>query len=108
MIKGRKYLTKRRVLDDLKIEVRYLSVTLLDFKESTENENKSRDKKYEDLVQYFNSSFEDLRAELFQTWFINNKTLIQNLEDSQEEIRRILTGIYLLESCDMEIKSVCV
>lgn len=33
------------VLDDIKIVVRYLSVTLWDFKESTENENESRDKK---------------------------------------------------------------
>lgn len=45
------------VLDDIKIEVRYLSVTLLDFKESVKTENESRDRKYEELERYFNNSF---------------------------------------------------
>eukprot|EP00105_Crassostrea_gigas_P038573 XP_019922721.1 PREDICTED: uncharacterized protein LOC105328060 isoform X3 [Crassostrea gigas] len=81
------------VLDDIKIEVRYLSVTLLDFKEHTEIENESRDKKYEELERYFNSSYEDLRVELFQNKndSTNRKMLIQNLEDSQTEMRRNFT-----------------
>ncbi|XP_052710470.1 uncharacterized protein LOC128184878 [Crassostrea angulata] len=83
------------ILDDIKIEVRYLSVTLLDFKESTETENESRDKKYEELERYFNNSFEELKAEIVQTELnlTNNKVLIQNLDDSQSEIRGTFTEI---------------
>ncbi|XP_065927528.1 paramyosin [Magallana gigas] len=81
------------VLDDIKIEVRYLSVTLLDFKEHTEIENESRDKKYEELERYFNSSYEDFRVELSQNKYdsSNHKMLIQYLEDSQTEMRRNFT-----------------
>ncbi|XP_065927340.1 uncharacterized protein MCAP_0864-like [Magallana gigas] len=83
------------VLDDIKIEVRYLSVTLLDFKESTETENESRDRKYEERERYFNNSVEELKAEIVQTElnFTNNKVLIQNLDDSQSEIRETFTEI---------------
>ncbi|XP_065927338.1 paramyosin-like [Magallana gigas] len=83
------------VLDDIKIEVRYLSVTLLDFKESTETENESRDKKYEELKRYFNNSVEELKAEIVQTELnlTNNKVLIQNIIDSQSEIRGTFTEI---------------
>ncbi|XP_052711296.1 uncharacterized protein LOC128185704 [Crassostrea angulata] len=83
------------VLDDIKIEVRYLSVTLLDFKKSTETENESRTRKYEELEWYFNNSFEELKAEIVQTKLnlTNNKVLIQNLDDSQLEIRGTFTEI---------------
>lgn len=81
-------------LYDIKIVLRYLSVTLLDFKESTENENDLRDKKYEELKRLFNTSFENLKANYSQNEFdsTNNKALIQNLADSQAEIRRTCTG----------------
>lgn len=81
-------------LYDIKIVLRYLSVTLLDFKESTENENDLRDKKYEELKRFFNTSFENLKANYSQNEFYstNNKALIQNLADSQAEIRRTCTG----------------
>lgn len=49
-------------LDYIKIEVRYLSVTLLDFKERTEIENESRDKKYSELERHSNTSIESLKA----------------------------------------------
>uniref|UniRef100_K1QZD0 Complement C1q-like protein 2 n=1 Tax=Magallana gigas TaxID=29159 RepID=K1QZD0_MAGGI len=83
------------VLDDIKIEVRYLSVTLLDFKESTETENESRDKKYEELERYFTNSFEELKAKIVQNKLnlTNNKVLIQNLDDSQSDIRETFTEI---------------
>lgn len=81
-------------LYDIKIVLRYLSVTLLDFKESTENEKDLRDKKYEELKRLFNTSFENLKANYSQNEFYstNNKALIQNLADSQAEIRRTCTG----------------
>lgn len=85
------------VLDDIKIEVRYLSVTLLDFKEHTENENESRDRKYEKLERYFNNTIEELKDENVRNELnlTNNKVLIQNLEDSQSEIRGTFKGIYI-------------
>lgn len=79
------------VLDDIKIEVRYLSVTLLDFKERTEIENESRDKKYSELERHSNTSIESLKVKNSLTKeFGNLKSFVQNLQDSQTEI----TGIY--------------
>lgn len=85
------------VLDDIKIEVRYLSVTLLDFKESVKTENESRDRKYEELERYFNNSFQELKRKILQNKlnFTQNKVLIQSLEDSQTEIRGTFTGNYM-------------
>lgn len=78
-------------LDDIKIEVRYLSVTLLDFKERTEIENESRDKKYYELERHSNTSIESLNVKNSLTKeFGNLKSFVQNLQDSQTEI----TGIY--------------
>lgn len=82
------------VLDDVKIEVRYLSVTLLDFKEKTEKENESRDKKYEELERRFNSSIEDLYIENSQIKqdVTGQTALIQDFEDSQSKTRREFSG----------------
>nr|XP_034335553.1 paramyosin-like isoform X2 [Crassostrea gigas] len=75
------------VLDDIKIEVRYLSVTLLDFKERTEIENESRDKKYSELERHSNTSIESLKVKNSLTKeFGNLKSFVQNLQDSQTEI----------------------
>ncbi|XP_034332836.1 myosin-11 isoform X3 [Magallana gigas] len=74
-------------LDDIKIEVRYLSVTLLDFKERTEIENDSRDKKYSELERHSNTSIESLKVINSLTMeFGNLKSFVQNLQDSQTEI----------------------
>lgn len=74
-------------LDDIKIEVRYLSVTLLDFKERTEIENESRDKKYSELERHSNTSIESLKVKNSLTKeFGNLKSFVQNLQDSQTEI----------------------
>ncbi|XP_052710728.1 uncharacterized protein LOC128185092 isoform X2 [Crassostrea angulata] len=75
------------VLDDIKMEVRYLSVTLLDFKERTEIENESRDKKYSELERHSNTSIESLKVKNSLTKeFGNLKSFVQNLQDSQTEI----------------------
>ncbi|XP_052709668.1 paramyosin-like [Crassostrea angulata] len=75
------------VLDDIKIEVRYLSVTLLDFKERTEIENESRDKKYSELERHSNTSIESLKVKNSLTKeFGKLKSFVQNLQDSQTEI----------------------
>lgn len=94
------------VLDDVKIEVRYLSVTLLDFKERTEAENESKDKKYEELERHFNSSIEDLYVENSQIKqdVTSQTAVIQDFEDSISKTRRAFSGnnthmyVYLLES----------
>lgn len=54
-------------------------------------------KKYKELERYFNNSFEELEAGNVQNELklTNNTVLIQNLEDSQSEIRRTFTGIYI-------------
>lgn len=96
------------VLDDIKIEVRYLSVTLLDFKESVKTENESRDRKYEELERYFNNSFQELKRKILQNKlnFTQNKVLIQSLEDSQTEIRGTFTGNYMCTLLQKKKKSV--
>lgn len=82
------------VLNDVKIEVRYLPVTLLDFKERTETENESRDKKYEELQRHFNSSIADLYVKNSQIKqdVTSQTALIHGLEDSQSKTKRALLG----------------
>lgn len=53
------------VFDDIKIEVWYFLVILLDFKEYMEIENELRDKKNGELECYFNFLYEDFKVELF-------------------------------------------
>lgn len=78
-------------LDDIKIEVRYLSVTLLDFKERTEIENESRDKIYSELERHSNTLIKSSKVQnSLRKKFGNLKSFVQNLQDSQTEI----TGIY--------------
>ncbi|XP_052707542.1 uncharacterized protein LOC128182828 isoform X2 [Crassostrea angulata] len=74
-------------LDDIKIEVRYLSVTLLDFKERTEIENESRDKKYSELERHSNTLIQSFKVKnSLRKKFGNLKSFVQNLQDSQTEI----------------------
>lgn len=82
------------VLNDVKIEVRYLSVTLLDFKEKTETENESRDKKYEELERHFNSSITDLYVEnsIIKQDVTSQTALIHGFEDSQSKTKRAFSG----------------
>ncbi|XP_065928375.1 EMILIN-1-A isoform X3 [Magallana gigas] len=76
------------VISDIKIELRYLSVTLFDFKEHTDMETESRDKKYEELEHYFNISVDELKTKIFQTKSrLSNLTeQIQNVQDFQTEM----------------------
>ena len=82
------------VIADMKIVLRYLSVTLFDFKEHTDLETESRDKKYEKLEHHFNTSVNDLKTETFKTksGLSNITAQIQSVEDSQTEMKRELTG----------------
>lgn len=82
------------VIGDIKIELRYLSVTLFDFKEHTDMASESRDRKYEELENYLNSSVSELKTEIFQTKsdLTNLTGELQHVEDSQTEMRGDLTG----------------
>ncbi|XP_052709153.1 uncharacterized protein LOC128183949 [Crassostrea angulata] len=81
------------VIGDMKIVLRYLSVTLFDFKEHTDLETESRDKKYENLEHHFNTSVDELKTETFKTksGLSNITAQIQSVEDSQTEMKRELT-----------------
>eukprot|EP00105_Crassostrea_gigas_P029933 XP_011452059.1 PREDICTED: uncharacterized protein LOC105345560 isoform X2 [Crassostrea gigas] len=81
------------VIADMKIVLRYLSVTLFDFKEHTDLETESRDKKYEKLKHHFNSSVNELKTETFKTksGLSNITAQIQSVEDSQTEMKGELT-----------------
>lgn len=70
---------------------------MLDFKERTEIENESRDKKYAEVKRHFNSLIEGLKTEYSFTREVGYfKTFIQNLQDSKTEIAGI--SIHTVES----------
>lgn len=62
--------------------------------------SESRDRKYEELENYLNSSVSELKTEIFQTKrdLTNLTGELQYVEDSQTEMRGDLTGnkLYLL------------
>nr|XP_034332411.1 uncharacterized protein LOC105345560 isoform X2 [Crassostrea gigas] len=84
------------VIADIKIELRYLSVTLFDFKEHADVETESRDKRYEKLEHHFNTSVNELKTEYFKTksGLSNITAQIQNIEDSQTEMKGELTETF--------------
>lgn len=57
-------------------------------------ETESRDNKYGELEHYFNSSLNELKSENFQTKndLTNLTTKVQNVEDSQSEVKGDFTG----------------
>eukprot|EP00105_Crassostrea_gigas_P036986 XP_019921134.1 PREDICTED: uncharacterized protein LOC109617092 [Crassostrea gigas] len=74
------------VIADIKIELRYLSVTLFDFKEHTDMETESRDRKYEELEHYFNTSVDEMRTKIFQT-----KSGLSNLTEQIQKVEAFQT-----------------
>ena len=83
-----------RALEDLKVEVRYLSVTLFDFKDLTATKNKVNNQKFIDIERHFNTSFEELQAENLKNKgeFNEIKEHIHNVEKVQTEYRKTVTG----------------
>ena len=90
-----------RVLEDIKVEVRYLSFTLFDFKDHTATKDEINNQKFIDIERHFNTSFEELQAEnLKNKGELNEiKAHIHNVEDIQREYQKTITGtsFYLLE-----------
>lgn len=71
------------VLDDVKTEVRYMSVTMMDLKDCLGTEVVPRNKRYEEMERHFNSSLEDLKSANLPTnqECISLKKIVQNLTD---------------------------
>ena len=90
-----------RVLEDIKVEVRYLSFTLFDFKDHTATKDEINNQKFIDIERHFNTSFEELQAENVKNKgeFNEIKAHIHNVEDVQREYQKTITGtsFYLLE-----------
>ena len=86
------------VLDDIKMEVRYLSVTLFDFKDHTETSDQIRDSKKEEIESRFNSSIEVLQTGNQETKsdFDAIKASIRELEKVQTNFRENIAGNYKL------------
>ena len=86
------------VLDDIKMEVRYLSVTLFDFKDRTETSEKIRDSKRKTIESRCNSSIELLQTENQETKSDVDaiKVSIRKLEEVQTNFRENIAGNYKL------------
>lgn len=78
------------VFDDVKTEVRYMSVTMLDLKDRLRTEIVPRDKRYEEMERRFNSSLEDLKSENLQT---KQECIAKNLIDFRMDTGKALSGI---------------
>ena len=84
------------VLEDIKVEVRYLSVTLFDFKNHTATKDEIDNQKLFDIERHFNKSFKDLQAENLETKrkFNEIKAHIHNVKAVQTEYQKTITGMY--------------
>ncbi|XP_061177352.1 uncharacterized protein LOC133186087 [Saccostrea echinata] len=78
------------VLEDIKIEVRYLSVTLLDFKEKTEKDDKIEEENIQKIKSHLNSTLDYVNAIFWRTEGLlgNFSASIKDIEYSQSEISR--------------------
>ncbi|XP_062601060.1 paramyosin-like, partial [Saccostrea cucullata] len=78
------------ILDDVKMEVRYLSVTLLDFKERTEKDTKIKDENIQKIERRLNSTLEYVNAKFLRTEgiFGNFSASLKDMEYSQSETSR--------------------
>ena len=88
------------VLDDIKMEVRYLSVTLFDFKDHTETSDKIRDSNRKTIESRFNSSIELLQTKNQETKsdFDAIRASIRELEEAQTNFRENIAGYYKLSN----------
>ena len=83
------------VNEDIKVEVRYLSVTLFDFKDRTATKDKINNKKLLDIERMFNTSFEELQAGNLDVkrQFNEIKDNVHGLEEVILEYQKAMTGI---------------
>ncbi|XP_078310377.1 uncharacterized protein LOC111105588 [Crassostrea virginica] len=84
-----------RVLEDIKVEVRYLSVTLFDFKDHTATKDEINNQKLLDIERVFNTSFEELQAGNLDVkrQFNEIKDNVHGLEEVILEYQKAKTGI---------------
>nr|XP_022294899.1 uncharacterized protein LOC111105013 [Crassostrea virginica] len=95
------------VLEDIKVEVRYLSVTLFDFKDHTATKDEINNQKFIDIERYFNTSFEELQAENLKNKgdFNEIKEHIHNVEKVQTEYRKTVTENLTTTIAEVETQS---
>ena len=86
------------VLEEIKMEVRNLSVTLFDFKVHTETSDKIRDSKRKEIESRFNSSIQGLQTGNQETKsdFDAIKASIRKLEEAQTNFRENIAGNFKL------------
>nr|XP_022295449.1 paramyosin-like [Crassostrea virginica] len=96
-----------RVLEDIKVEVRYLSVTLFDFKDHTATKNKVDNQKFIDIERHVNTSFEELQAENLKNKgeFNEIQEHIHNVEKVQTEYRKTVTENLTTTIAEVETQS---
>nr|XP_022292210.1 uncharacterized protein LOC111103316 isoform X4 [Crassostrea virginica] len=82
-----------RVIEDIKVEVRYLSVTLFDFKDHTATKDEMNSQNFIDIERHFNTSYEELQAENLETKrkFNEIKAHIHNVKAVQTEYQKTIT-----------------
>ncbi|XP_078317830.1 uncharacterized protein LOC111105585 [Crassostrea virginica] len=96
-----------RILEDIKVEVRYLSVTLFDFKDHTSTKDEINNQKFIDLERHINTSFEELQAENLKNKgeFDEIKEHIHNVEKVQTEYRKTVTENLTTTITEVETQS---
>nr|XP_022292213.1 uncharacterized protein LOC111103319 [Crassostrea virginica] len=82
-----------RVLEDIKVEVRYLSVTLFDFKDHTATKDEINNQKLIDIERHVNTSFEELQAGNLDVirQFNEIKDNVHGLEEVLSEYQKAMT-----------------
>ncbi|XP_078323210.1 uncharacterized protein LOC111105586 isoform X3 [Crassostrea virginica] len=96
-----------RILEDIKVEVRYLSVTLFDFKDHTSTKDEINNQKFIDLERHINTSFEELQTENVKNKgeFNEIKEHIHNVEKVQTEYRKTVTENLTITIAEVETQS---
>ncbi|XP_022292211.2 uncharacterized protein LOC111103317 [Crassostrea virginica] len=96
-----------RVVEDIKVEVRYLSVTLFDFKDHTSTKDEINNQKFIDLERHINTSFEELQTENVKNKgeFNEIKEHIHNVEKVQTEYRKTVTENLTTTIAEVETQS---
>nr|XP_022295448.1 uncharacterized protein LOC111105441 [Crassostrea virginica] len=96
-----------RVIEDIKVEVRYLSVTLFDFKDHTATKDEMNSQNFIDIERHFNTSYEELQAENLETKrkFNEIKAHIHNVKAVQTEYQKTITENLTTTIAEVETQS---
>nr|XP_022295454.1 paramyosin-like [Crassostrea virginica] len=95
------------VLEDIKVEVRYLSVTLFYFKDHTATKDEINNQKFIDIERHVNTSFEELQAANLKNKgeFNEIKEDINNVKAVQTEYQKTMTENLTTTIAEVETQS---